>query len=331
MRILKTERSLTIFLTAILTAIGALIISPLSITLGFWLTDYLARPVLSLEYTEIITETRQLATPKNEINSLIMSPYFQSSVLNGRAGSANMLAAYVNKEKLSNKDVAAIRDITTNYVTMIEDRNKSLKEDISTLGSKDLSDDRLWGIALEYAGLMRQNMTTLSQAETLKNSLIEQINNDLEAGEESKGIARTLLDGLNDGSKDVIEKIYLKISVLNKGNTDGLVRGIGEIQIPKINTKLPIINCVPPNKKKQMAIVVTFADDLPKAPRSTSVGKVEKHSLKEFWYVVENNDEFESSFNKFIEYITSNGSITIDIYLSDHEGESIHGKFTISI
>lgn len=331
MSLLKTETSVTIFLTAIMTSIGALIVSPFSLSLSFWLNDYLARPVLSIEYLELIPEIQKIENPKQEISSFIQSPFFQARMMKGRAGNANMLVVYANKDQITQEEASSILNMTSTYIKSANIWLEKLKSYSTELQSKNLSDENLRQITLNYVGITGGYMT-MQETETLKKSISSQINNEIKTASENVSDATKILDKLEGVSNDKIENILLKLSVLNKGNSDGLIRAQGQITISDINVNLPVLNCSPPNKQNsQRAVRVTIADDQPAPPRSNSVGKIEKHSLKEFWYQVKNGEEFKDGFNKFAEYLRSNEKVNIHFELLDHKKNKIQKSFSISL
>lgn len=331
MTTLSKESLKTIFLTALVTALGTLLIIPFSITLGFWLNDYLARPMLSVEYAELIPEASRVPLPSTELNNIVQSSHYRSSLMKGQVGRANMLMTYLQKTQgLTSQEVDELKDMVKQYMKIIDDRESSLNSLISKLNGKP-TDEQLREIALSYAGPAGQYMTMQDQSDTIHKSLNAQIKNEISTGKESKSLAMKLLKKIDGASTDSIEKIRVKISILNKGNTDGLIRGVGKIHFIDSNLELPIRSCPPPKKKNvTMAIMVTLAEELPKPASNKSVGKIEKRTMTEFWYEIDRN-EHESVFIELVKEITSNNHSKYKILLNDHENKPVTAKASFNI
>lgn len=324
----KSEHSAVIFLTAIVSSIGSMIVAPLSIVMGFWLNDYLARPVLSIEYAELIPHIKEVEPPKQQINDLLKSAYFQSNVLNGKAGNANNLATYTSLERVSAEDFAKMTETTSKYLDLIKKRKTDLKEYTRTLGRSTLSEKELSKVVEQYNTVSGESKISFQKPDDIANSLIPKINNEVKSIDETAQIAGKLMKKLSQKSK-AIDRLYFRLNVQNRGNTDGLVRAKGSVEFAGLNDKLSIVSCLPPTKKKPaLAIAVTIADDTPEPIRSTSVGKIEKNTLSEFWYYLDVNNLGTATKNTLEQFDSSKG-VRYTIHLLDHENRSISRSFPI--
>jgi hypothetical protein len=330
MTTLSKESLMPIFLTALVTALGTLLILPFSITLGFWLNDYLARPILSVEYAELIPEASRVPLPSTELTNIVQSSHYRSSLMKGQVGRANMLMTYLQKTQgLTSQEVDELKDMVKQYMKIIDDRESSLNSLISKLNGKP-TDEQLREIALSYAGPAGQYMTMQDQSDTIHKSLSAQIKNELSTGKESKSLAMRLLKKIDGASSDSIEKIRVKISILNRGNTDGLIRGVGKIHFIDSNLELPIRTCLPPRKKNVPAIMVTLAEELPEPASSKSVGKIEKRTMTEFCYEIDRN-KYENVFIELVKEIASNNHSKFEVLLNDHENKPVTAKACFNI
>ena len=161
--------------------------------------------------------------------------------------------------------------------------------------------------------------------ESLKKSLKAKIMNEITNIEESIDCSKAIKNKLTQYSNATLEKIRLKISVLNKGNTDALIRSLGEISFFKNKITVPIYQEDPPSKDNIMAVAVAIVGESPKPVGGISVGKIEQHTLKQFWYCIDYekaNDQSKKLINELIK-----GSMKYRVLLKDQDNNAINSKF----
>ena len=327
MKLLKTETALTIFFTAIVTSIATIIVSPISITLAFWLNDYLARPILSVEYIQVFPEYDKFVNPRFELNKITFSDYFQMGLLNSISSSYDKFMQFGNREYLSDNEIKELIHITREIEVDAREKLDLLlyfKDKIL----QETFDEQAY---IDYSTKVKNNNKVqaigddIENLDTLASKIRIDIENEAKNTNDFLSLSKNLLKKLETDYTKGIKNLKFKLSIQNKGNTDGLIKSVGSISIPDNGISFSIINIPAPKKKSNvMAIAVTIADDEPEAPTSQSVGKVEMRSLKEFWFEIEDNNENNITIKELNLMTTNKKPIEISINLFDHNNNSIN-------
>ena len=327
MKLFKTETAVTIFFTAIVTSIATIIVSPISISLAFWLNDYFARPILSVEYIQVFHEYEKLQNPKFDIKKILFSDSFQMNLLRGSSESLDKFMKYGNNEFLSESEINDLKMLSEDVKISSKKKLDTLKIYYNRILNNDFNPDTY----AEYSKKIKNKSFTAKTNEINFEDLKARTKIDIEKEMENESdllrLINNLLNKLNFESSKNINDLKFKLSIQNKGNTDGLIKSIGEMSILGEDISFPIINIPPPKKKSNvMAIAVTIADEEPEAPTSQSVGKIEKHSLKEFWFGIEKNNNSKEGLQNLNVFIKKNKPIWINIDLADHNNSKIKSK-----
>jgi len=264
--------------------------------------------------------------PIDEIRSLVQSPGYQAHKSRNPYG-PSMLMTYMHRtDGLSSNDLASIKDEADQYIKTIEERQAQLKGFEGLLAGSP-PEDQIREAALEYDGAMARYMPMEEDADTVRTSLLARIKNERRINDESLLLAKPLKDSVAHPQSRSIYKIKLKIHILNKGATDGLVRGNGEIQLSRQNLKLPL-KVSSPAKEHGMpsGVMVRNIDGPTEPPRGSSVGKVEKHSLTEFWYEVDNDKAPKEDLTVLMKLIEEDDACEFIVLLKDHSNSIISAK-----
>lgn len=327
----KAERKqlMTIFITALITSLATLLLSPIAIAVGFWLNDYLARPILSVEYVEVIPEKKRFETPTAEIGKLMQSVGFQSYRRKGVMDIQTQQFFQLSNKKqgLSSKDISTLKESCQHYHALMLEREKQLQNYLQSIQDNP-TESKLREIAIAYYGATYGVPAPFMPGEnldTMKNTLIAKIINEIKTVKESGDYSKTLEVKLSQYSRAPLEKIRLKLSVLNKGNTDALVRSSGDISFEKSQITIPIYQEDPPPKDNRNAVLVTIADELPKRIGGISVGKIEKHTLKYFWYSI-NYVKTDKESQRLLDELIK-GSIKYKVLIRNQNDELINANF----
>lgn len=322
----ERKQLMTIFITALITSLMTLLLSPIAIAVGFWLNDHLARPILSVEYVEVIPEKKRFETPTAEIGKLMQSVGFQSYIRKGAMDiqTQQFFQLSNKKEGLSSEDISTLKESCQHYHALMLEREKQLQNYLQSIQDNP-PESKLREIAMAYYGATAQFMPGEKDLDTMKNTLIAKIINGIKTVKESGDYSKTLEIKLSQYGSAPLEKIRLKLSVLNKGNTDALVRSSGDISFEKSQITIPIYQEDPPSKDNRMAVAVTIADEPPKPIGGISVGKIEKHTLKYFWYSINYVKADKGSQRLLNELIK--GSIKYKVLIRNQNDEVIDANF----
>lgn len=327
MAILEKKGLSRTLIAALVGALVALVISPFSQTLTFHLNEYLSRPILSIEYIEIVQEANRIRTPTKEIQQLIQSDGFQALMKEGNY--INNLTNYLSSEYLSSDDdLNALKEAVENYTISSSKCISRLMPLIRAL-KKETTDSEIQSIAVDYHGQMALYIPISRDPETLRESLLPMIERDVEALQDSVGLVNQLESAIEQLSQQLKGdgSLRIRISVLNRGNTDGLVRNIGEIIFGPNNEKVLLKRSSPPQRENQhslfMAVPVMVTNPKPKVPRKSAVGKVERHSMAEFWFEIDTSESLEKTITVLFEQLRNGTFNNYSVILFDHDNESL--------
>jgi hypothetical protein len=171
-------------------------------------------------------------------------------------------------------------------------------------------------------------MSTQGDSLSLRTSLTAQIKTEKETLVESAKLAANLAEKLNTAKSDGLGSVQLKLSILNRGNTDGLVRSVGEISFPRQEITFPIKRTVqkklPPSEMMAMTVPVTVVNPADDAQRTGAVGKVEKNSMVEFWFVLNQDSLSPENLTAANTLFSETPTSPYEIALFDHANQRIN-------
>lgn len=288
---------------AFLGALIVLILSPLAIVIGYKLNEYLSKPILSIEYVFI--------NKIYAVNNLdVLEDYFSKSINYKAYRMKNYSYQFFDlrniigyKESLSSDELEKqIKNEISKYKDYLNQSSEEINNKIKQLNKATPSELLVLSIS------NFDNVEEASDPKLIKQKLRQKFNNLLkQISFENESVL--MLDSTFNQS---IESIQFKISVLNKGSTDGLIRNEGYV-ITKGEKYL--IKRIPPPQPKNLNAVATY-DVTPRNETyyTNAVGRIEKNTMTEFWYILENKTKFIHN------YISSlNGSYEVELFDQDNE------------
>lgn len=273
-------------LSAAIGAAVALTLSPISLAVSFYLTNYLARPILSIEYAEMFEQAGSVKVPVALISRFVQSPGFQTNAMHSmQLGS--LLSFYMSRTEMTAEEQPKLASIVAEYKGVLEGREIMLSELEKELESAHTPED-VDVVQQKYITALGA-LASFSNVESWdKARLKAKLSIDLSAIRQAEEIRATLYDTIKKITPEV-SSIRVKISILNRGNTDGLVFQSGKLRLGSspdfsiVRTNAP--RATPSSQQSAVQVIVT--NPPPESLSQGAVGKVEKNSLAEFWFALE--------------------------------------------
>ncbi|MFQ5714166.1 MAG: hypothetical protein ACE5GU_09050 [Candidatus Scalinduaceae bacterium] len=315
-------------IAALVGALVALVISPFSQTLTFHLNKYLSRPILSIEYIEVLQMSIPIKTPTKEIQRLIQSDGYQALMMKTGSSISNLMIYQGSEYLSSNDDLNALKKAVGNYTTFSSKRINQLLPLIKAL-KKETTDPEIRSIAAKYYSQMDQYIANSQDTEILRESLLPMIEREVEVLQNSEDLVDQLESAIEQLSKQSKGNgtFRMRISVLNKGNTDGLVRNVGEIIFGPNKEKVSLKRASPPKPKNQhmlaMAVPVTVTNPEPEVLRKSAVGKVERNTMAEFWFEIDASESGEKAITQLFKQMRNKTFNNYSVILFDQDNESL--------
>ncbi len=261
------------FTSALYASILAFAISPFSVLLGFQLNEYLSRAILSIEYIS--------SNPIYKVNGLdSVKYYFQSSPLYNEFKRNSINTGVIDLQYLENyaNDFPPEELIDVIKNNILQFQQYLVNEDIATK-KRIAKIDNLKPSEVRTAFLFEtdanedenniENMRIRLKSKLSEKSLLTQ-----QAQNQMLRFSQLL-------SRDLIS-VRLKITILNNGSTDGLVRNEGKIILGQDTFVLERTS--PPIVRNPTNAVPTFNVNPSNEYSSNSVGRIEKNTMVDFWY-----------------------------------------------
>lgn len=310
-----------IYDTAISAAVGAviaLIISPLSLVLSYFLNDFLARPILSIEYAEISQVPDRIKLPSALLVNLVQSPGFQTHAMQNLAAGAR-LNTFMNREQISADERGRVEAVIAEYLEEFNLKNKMLKllEDELGESPEDAAVEEVQKKYVQSVGALSPFLLPESDNKPTHKSLQTRIRSDLAALQKTIDLGGQLSESINKSRPDGTT-VRIKAHILNKGNTDGLLLHFGSLILG--NHEFPLIRIDRPAKSDNDAArmsVPVFVANQNETLRESSVGKVERNSMVEYWFIVDRAMLSEEETRKVEEISGANG-MSFTVVLKDH-------------
>lgn len=288
-------------------ALIVLIFSPISIPLGYKLNEYLSRPVLSIEYvfTNEVNTLNNLDTLENYFSkSTNYKNYKTKNYLHQATDLRNIIQF---KNQLSCEELTKqIKMELYNYKNYLNELYAEINNKIKQINNATASELLILNIS-NFEDQVEANNTNL-----IKNKLRQKFSGILE----EITIEKQSIIELDSTVKQSLESIQLKISILNKGSTDGLIRNEGFVFV---DGKEYTISRIPPPQVKDIvnAIPTYVVNPGYETYYSKAVGRIEKNTMTEFWYNCEGKKD--SAFNYDL---CDQGSY--EVVLVDQDNEKIN-------
>lgn len=254
-------------------AIVTLLFAPFSIYLGFEINGRLAKPIISIEYVTKFDEKIYVNMSKiRKVANKIMASRLFNKFRMENISNYQLLDIV----RLLDGDDDKFNSAISKYRFFLDAEIKKVNIDIGELSNKDFIDKKILIndlIALDE---------TISEGE-LDKKILQLYNDKIDTIQE---VIVTLDDLELLKNKGAIITTKLKVSLLNKGATDGLVRNVGFLTYNKIKFKIRKVPA--PKKLDNFSAVPTYiVNESFGKYAENSIGKIQKNTMSEFWFLVE--------------------------------------------
>lgn len=310
---------------SIVGGLVALALSPLTTPLSFMLNEHLARPILRVEYVEIVREDAPVPLPYKEIGEVVRSPAYRTLLQSG-FGFDTQLMSFRDRESATLPEAKSLNAAVARLIFTFRTRHQELVGLQRTLDGQP-NEKQLRDIVQRYSLQTALMSAAVPDPRLLKNMVIPRIATDIDSlkeGIQASQRLKTALDRLGPSTRG---KIWLKVSIVNRGSTDGLVRNAGEfrssgIDLVHIKRSNGPAFLRPSVSASHAGVPVNVLNAPPVEDRASGVGKVEKHSLAEFWFEVDDTNPIatrDKLWNTFQANSLSGGLLN----LFDHENKTL--------
>ena len=318
-RLFASKKLKLTLISAMIGAVTAVLFIPISQTISFVLNEYLSRPILSIEYIELIPEKN---VDVKLLNSIIHSDEFNKQCLAKNMQNAMTLSSInLSKETYSSEEFLKLNEVLVNLNKEIEERRIFLKNLQNSIKNTN-SEEKINSIFTKYYGATFQSSLIQGDLHFKVMTLVTVIETDKDELKQLNSQISTAIDEVKNLSVQPINTLKLKLSILNRGNTDGLIRNIAYLKLNNITASLIKISSpveIPPSA----AVPVTVMNPSEEAPRTTAVGKVEKKAMTDIWYALNKNSFKNSDLEIFFNNFNDHKEIKYRIVLFDQKSDSI--------
>lgn len=289
MKLLGSKDTHKTLVAALVGAVVALLLSPLAQALSFVVNEYLARPILSVEYVEVVPNERQIPFPAAAVQALLGSQGYRTALMRNMGTGSELMTFQGNRATLNPDEFASLKSSTERFIQGTERRLADLSSLRESLSART-PDAQVREIAARYQGAFPQLFSVAQDVEAMRSALPPMIEAEAKALRESTDIAKELFASFATSSSPTTHNGKFKVSILNRGSTDGLIRHVGELRVPGSGLSLWIKRAAPPGTAASplsLAVPVAVMNPVLDTDRSTSVGKIDAHSMSEFWFEID--------------------------------------------
>jgi hypothetical protein len=310
---------------ALIAAGVVILLSPFSLYLSNWLTEHFSRPIMSLEYAECYKEDLRIPIPAQAAHDFLASDGFQEIVTKEPRAFSRLPELVQGARDLSPSEYRSVQKTLQAFVVHLSERMSKLVS-LKTAAEAKPPVEEARRLAAEYNGIPPDFAPLGGDASSISSDLLQKIDHDCGLYSESLELARKLTAALEGLGKDTPVRLRLKMSILNRGGTDGLIRNLGRITFNRTNLTLPIKRTGPmgpASPLSPMAVPVTVVNAMDEAKPSGSVGKVEKNSMSEFWFEVDSANLTPDARKRYAAVTSASQVGGFDVVLFDQEKHTI--------
>jgi len=236
----------------------------------------LARPLLSLEYVFLMRDSHNLPeTVRTLAESLaesdVYTDFFNDAMQRGKRPMDLRMTSSLPNTRLGPEMARDLSDTVDSFREFLDQAAGRIANQQRNVGQMSTDELRQW------AFLHVDGPAPLGD-EALRGAVTAQLDRDGQDVESARNGAAMLQQALATGSGG----LRMRVSILNKGATDGLVRHKGEIVYR--GTTYELKRSSPPSSDMTIAVPVFQTNQPDEGVALQSVGKVESDSMAEFWF-----------------------------------------------
>lgn len=272
----------------------------------------LARPMLSLEYVFMMRDSHNLSETVRTLagslaNSDVYNDFFNDALQRGQRPMDLRMTSTLPNTRLGPEMARALTDTVDAFRQYLDRTTAKVADQQRNVERMSTDELRQW------AFLNVDGPAPLVD-DALRTAVAAQLDRDGQEVESARNGAATLQQALAAG----FGGIRMRVSILNKGATDGLVRHTGKIEYR--GKKYDLRRSSPPSSDMTIAVPVFQTNQADEGVALQSVGKVESDSMAEFWFEF-SPDETPGHDSSTI----CNARETVHVSLYDHERQLIPG------
>ncbi len=310
-----------------------LVLSPISIAIGFNLNNFLARPILSIEYVDVVIPDSRAPRPTEEIRRLMSAPGFRSLLYNPgnqAAISPLQIAAISESEYLNRDEAERVTAATVHVERALTGRNAQLAKIQASLTATESKDEiRRLVLEMDAATVGKYRAPDLAGAE-LRQLALAEIALETESNENLSSLIPPVRARLAERVAENGDGVAFRISLLNRGSSDGLVLTRGRVEFADGAASIQIAQSASPEWTRPRQSAVSVREVNPQAlPGVVTVGKVPSQSMVERWYSIDVEASDPDSLDRFTQVLAQGGRFETAVILSDHQQNTL--RFDVPI
>jgi hypothetical protein len=303
-------------LTAVITAaITTVIFTPITLFLAYKLNDYWSKDKISIARVDLVPETTKLFYPSNKIMELEQNSRFKNYLTSRGSSIYQFNPGFYNNQLrkfLTKKDINEIRIVLEDFSKF--DEELKVREDTAIQQLKNYSKgSNILNIfsTINHPRLIYRQLVGENDEEVAKR-LLDFLKNDQSSIEAANQYKIDILKTLEDFKPERIGRVEIKTTLLNSGDTDGLVKQDGKLYIG--DRKEPIYITEKKRRDDENSII-----DIPEQFQS-----VPKRSMVQKVYIINESGTASGILNVFKDMIIKGDRSSFKIVLDDIRDDPIH-------
>jgi len=312
-------------IAALVGAVVALILLPLSQVASFAVNEYLSRPLLRIEFAEVVSEDAPIAIPTDAIREIAKAPIQQILLMRGFASGAQ-IGEFADQDSANSTGVRRLKSALNELVVDAQRRVRQLTQLQQVLRSPKGDDKQIRAAVQEHFPEMATMVAAMPDVRVLQASVSSRAASDLAALNDGLRLVQQVAATLEQPAVAAPGRMWFKVSIVNRGSSDGLVRNVGELKVAHDTAVVYLRRSGgPPTAAPAVAlqsIAVSVVNPTPTEARTTDVGKVEKHSVTELWFEIDES-VVPAAHRADLWRATRQSASTASLILFDHENAEI--------
>ena len=308
---------------ALVGSLIAIILTPISQGLSHYLSQFLSRPVLSIEYIEAVAQPQTLALDTAKLESLTSSQAYTGQLL---ANQHLMLALASIQRPLSREQASVATARLSSFIDDLQSRISRIPSIERELQRENIP-AKIVSIVQSYTGPLFSSLPFASDPpESMKIAFRQHLSSESKSLGDMAKTLRGIVDEIQ-GMKFPVSDTQFKLSILNKGGTDGLIRSTGTLEFSESQLTVPIVRTSAPKQAGIPAVLGAVQVAVTNQPDNSvtplSVGKIEKNSMVEFWFVIDENKLQSPQIQQLSRIISNSAKSVRGVVLRDQDNSPI--------
>jgi hypothetical protein len=260
-----------------------------TLILSHCLNERLSKAILSIEYVERSREAGRITVDQMLAGRLMQNGAFLDQLQQGSAAARRISTCSADTPGFPSADMGAFHRAIDSLTTLLKSRMNELAA-LSTEARSATTEAALQAVFTRFKHISAEFAPSFPDLKAATEDLCAKMAAESDPIPDAIDLLNEIAASADKQNAALAERVQFKLTILNRGQTDGLVRNEATAKFSAIARTYPMVRVNPPKHSSPFlsnAVPVAVVNEPESAGARGSVGKVEKNAMTEFWFEVD--------------------------------------------